>query len=190
MINHHSIDKKINFEKVTLAHQSLIFGWLAEPHMQEFWDNSQEHKDDIIHFISGRPTPSSYFDGIFTYWVGLLDNIPFSLIMTAEVISDEEIPSLWKDNLSKTGATYSLDFGIGNPLFLGKKLAAPTLEAFTQFFQQSVVAIVDTFFIDPDLNNPRAIHVYEKAGFKKVGNYQMKNGFFEGHPTILMVKKM
>jgi hypothetical protein len=30
-----------SFEKARLHHEKMIFEWLAEPHMQEFWDNSQ-----------------------------------------------------------------------------------------------------------------------------------------------------
>lgn len=50
----------------------------------------------------------------------------------------------------------------------------------------------DTFFIDPDDNNPRAQHVYEKAGFKLVGKFIAEKAFwdFTGDKTHLMVKKM
>jgi hypothetical protein len=44
----------ITFKKATLADKETIFSWLAEPHMMEFWDNSQEHKDDILNFMNGR----------------------------------------------------------------------------------------------------------------------------------------
>ena len=44
---------QISFEKASIKHQDMIFKWLAEPHMQEFWDNSQEHKDDLqFHVLS------------------------------------------------------------------------------------------------------------------------------------------
>ena len=45
---------KITFEKATTTYEEIIFSWLAEPHVQEFWDNSQEHKDDILNFIQGQ----------------------------------------------------------------------------------------------------------------------------------------
>lgn len=37
--------------------------WLNEPHVQEFWDNTQAHKEDILNFIQGRKTPSQYAEG-------------------------------------------------------------------------------------------------------------------------------
>jgi hypothetical protein len=36
--------------------------------MQEFWDNGQEHKDDIINFIHGRK--QHYFYGTTQHWGG------------------------------------------------------------------------------------------------------------------------
>ncbi|OGT66965.1 MAG: GNAT family N-acetyltransferase [Gammaproteobacteria bacterium RIFCSPLOWO2_02_FULL_38_11] len=180
----------IYFEKVTQQHQETIFSWLAEPHMQEFWDNSQEHKEDIITFINGRVAPSNYFNGIFTYWVGMIDNDPFCFILTAEVDKNEDHPKIWLDNISKTGTTYSIDFGIGNIKYLGKGLASPTLKMFAKFFQEQIDSSADTFFIDPAEHNPRAKHVYEQAGFKMLGDFKMDIGVFKGEQTHLMVKKL
>lgn len=181
------LTSSIYFEKVSHQHQENIFTWLAEPHMQEFWDNSQEHKDDIINFINGRVIPPPYFGGIFTYWIGIVNNEPFSLILTAEVHQNDDCEPIWKEHISKTGKTYSIDFGIGNKNYLGQGLAAATLKKFTVFFQDQIDLLADTFFIDPNENNPRAKHVYEKAGFKSVGEYATKEGVFKGQKTFLMV---
>jgi RimJ/RimL family protein N-acetyltransferase len=180
----------IHFEKATLKHHDRIFSWLKEPHMVEFWDNSQEHRDDILNFMQGRKEPAHYFNGIFSYWVGYLNNQAYAFILSAEAKADEDSFELWNANLSKTGRTYSIDFGIGNPEFIGKGLAAPTLEAFVKFYHDRIDSSADTFFIDPDLNNPRAFHVYEKAGFKSVGQYDVKSGAFTGEKSHLMVKKI
>jgi len=37
-----------------------------------------------------------------------------------------------------------------------------------------------SIFIDPDKNNPRAKHVYSKAGFSEVGEYNPSAGAFIG----------
>lgn len=179
----------VRFEKVKQQHQDTIFSWLAEPHMQAYWDNSQEHKDDIVNFIKGRVAPSPYFGGIFTYWIGIINDEPFSLILTAAVYFSEVSDPLWQEHISKTGKTYSIDFGIGNKAFLSKGLAAVTLKKFTVFFQTQIDKLADTFFIDPNVNNLRAKHVYEKAGFISVGNYTTKEGVFEGQKTHLMVMR-
>lgn len=50
------------FEKISAHHKDIIFQWLDEPYIKEFWDNSPEHAQDIIHFIKNRPEPSVYLD--------------------------------------------------------------------------------------------------------------------------------
>lgn len=50
----------LSFEKISLQHVDIIFDWLAEPFIQEFWDNTQGHKDDILNFVNGRKEPSNY----------------------------------------------------------------------------------------------------------------------------------
>jgi RimJ/RimL family protein N-acetyltransferase len=180
----------ITFNLAKLSDKKMIFEWLNSKHMQEFWDNSQNHRDDIIIFMNGRIQSSDYFDGIFTYWIGSIDNEPYCFIMTAIVNIDEKLPEIWKKHISKTGKTYSLDFGIGNYKFLNKGLAAKTLEKFIEFFKLNIDQTADCFFIDPDVNNPRAHHVYTKAGFVEIGNFIDEKGYFAGHTGTLMVKKI
>lgn len=183
---------QIKFDRVSPKYVDTIFQWLSEAHMQEFWDNSQEHKDDILIYSRGRKEPSPYFNGIFEYWVGSINNEPYCLLLTSKVVEDSTCPEIWKKHISVTGTTYSIDFGIGNVKFLGKGLAALTLETFTNFFQRTIDTNADTFFIDPDENNPKARHVYEKAGFIFVGKFKQKGQYwdFSGDSTCLMVKKL
>lgn len=181
---------KITFIKATPEHQNTIFAWLDEPHMQEFWDNSQEHRDDIINFINGRKEESNYFGGIFTYWVGYHCDTPFCLILTAEENVASKNSEIINANISKTGKTFSIDFGIGNKDLLGKGLASKALQAFCEFFKSEIEPQTDRFFIDPDENNPRAKHVYKKAGFEEAGSFEMERGFFEGQKSYLMIKNL
>lgn len=179
----------IFFEKATLAHKDIIFEWLAEPHIKEFWDNSQEHKDDILNFISG--IKQHYFYGTTRYWIGYCNHQPFCFVLSDELLANQaDLTELHRDHFSKDGKTISLDFGIGNRDFLGKGLAAPTLIAFTKFYQEAIDPKADTFFIDPDENNPRAQHVYEKAGFKVIGKAVPQKGYFIGSESFIMVKKL
>lgn len=182
---------KIRFEKAKISHKDIIFGWLNEPHVQEFWDNTQAHKDDIANFMQGRVTPSDYSNGEYVYWVGLIDNVHYCLIMTIEEKSGQPRPKIKNDYLSKTGSTYSIDFMIGNKDYFGKGLAAKTLSELLLFLKNHVDSRADTFFIDPDVNNPRAKHVYEKAGFKYIGDFIMEgDGCFSGRKTHFLIKKL
>lgn len=181
---------KIHFVKASREYEKVIFDWLEEPHMRQFWDNSQEHKDDIRNFIDGRKEPSSYFKGIATYWIGLIDKEPFAFLLTTEMRAEQDdLTPLHRANLSKTGHTITIDFGIGNPAFFGKGLGAETLNAFVEFYHK-MDPKADTFFIDPDENNPRAKRVYEKAGFQVVGEFAFSQGAFNGSTSYLMVRKI
>ena len=181
----------IKFEKVNHSHEVAIFELLAEPHVMAFWDNSQEHKDDIVKFINGRVESSSYAGGQYTYWIGLLGDIPYCLIMAIKEEPLEERPSIKNAHLSNTGSTYSLDYMIGNVKYVGRGLGASTLEEFVRFFAREVDHTADTFFIDPDLANPRAKRVYEKAGFEFIENFILGGtGVFAGNTSSFMVKKV
>lgn len=177
--------KSIHFQKATLGERDLIFSWLDEPHVREFWDNSQQHHDDILSFLE-----ASHYKGIFTYWIGFIKDEPYCLLMTSTVAPEDDLPEVWKDHLSTTGKTFSIDFTIGNKIFLGKRLAAPTLKAFMSFIQENVDATVDLFIIDPAETNPRAKHVYAQAGFETVTEFVRNDGFFKDIKHFLMVKKL
>jgi RimJ/RimL family protein N-acetyltransferase len=174
----------IHFAKANPSHIEVIFGWLQEPHIQKFWDNSQAHKEDILNFIVGRKVPSDYFDGVFEYWIGFMVQDPFAFLMTS-YYEDWD-----RDSLSLHGKTLTLDFAIGNVAYLNRGLASKTLQAFMEFYRSSVDSAVTTFFIDPDINNSKARHVYEKAGFRTKGTYAIKEGYFTGHTNLIMVKNI
>jgi RimJ/RimL family protein N-acetyltransferase len=165
--------------------------WLQEPHIIEFWDNSPEHRQDILIFMNGRKEKSPYANGIFDYWIGLINNEPYCLLMTSEILpAQTDLLEVWRANLSKAGKTFSIDFMIGNRKYLGKGLAAKTLEAFTKFIHERVDHAIDTFFIDPADSNPRAKHVNEKAGFKNVATFYRNWQDQKNVLHYLMVKKI
>lgn len=181
---------KIHFEKVTSAHLDTIFSWLRQPHVMEFWDNTEAHKDDIVNFAEGRKTPSSYADGQYVYWIAYLEDEPFAMLMTIQERHKEDIGPEKLKRLSKTGDAYGLDYMIGNPKFFGKGYGSQTLSDFIDFFRESIDSKADTFLIDPDSANLRAKHVYMKAGFKHVCDFMME-GDVSGAGKIhhLLVKK-
>jgi RimJ/RimL family protein N-acetyltransferase len=189
-INEEGTLMNIRFEKASFDHKDLIFKWLDEPHMQEFWDNSPEHRDDIENFMGGRVKPSAYFGGIFDYWVGFMDDEAYSLIMTHEGNEGTDPPEYFRPYLSNPGEVCSLDFGIGNVNYFGKGLAAPTLIAFMDYFAERIEPRTKKFLIDPDMNNPRAIHVYQKAGFKIVSEFTREGGYFDQGKGVLMLKEV
>jgi len=165
---------KIHFEKVTGVHLDTIFSWLIQPHIMEFWDNTQAYKDDIVNFAQGRTMPSSYAGGGYVYWIASLEREPFAMLMSIQETHKEDIGQEKLKRLSKTGHTYGLDYMIGNPTFVGKGYGSQTLSDFIDYFRKFVDPKADTFLIDPDSANPKAKHVYLKAGFKHVCDFMME----------------
>jgi len=180
----------ITFEKATIAYKEIIFSWLAEPHVQEFWDNTQGHKDDILNFMGGRKEPSNYCDGKYIYWIALDSGKPYAMLMTiCETIKDD-IGTLKLSHLSKTGHTYGLDYMIGSTEHIGKGYGSKTLIEFVDFFRDEFDKKADIFLIDPASDNPRAKRVYEKAGFKHIADFVMGgNVSGSGKQHHLLIKK-
>lgn len=184
------MSSNIKFKKATTAHKEIIFSWLAEPHVQEFWDNTQEHKDDILNFMEGRKTPSSYCGGNIFYWIASCDEHPYAMLMTGQATLRDPINDIKLKNLSKTGNTYGIDYMIGNTKYLSKGYGAKTLIEFVDFFRDEFDQKADTFLIDPVSDNPRAKRVYEKAGFKHVADFVMGGDCSgSGKPHHLLIKK-
>lgn len=181
---------KIHFEKVTGAHLDTIFSWLTEPHVMEFWDNTQAHKDDIVNFTEGRKTPSSYADGKYVYFLAFLEHEPFAMLMAIQETAEDHIDDIKLNHLSKTGNTYGIDYMVGNKDFLGKGYGAKTLSEFLDFFRRDFDSKADTFIIDPASDNPRAKHVYMKAGFEHIADFIMEGDCSgAGKPHHLLVKR-
>jgi len=183
-------DLEIKFKKASLAYKETVLKWLEEPHIQEFWDNRPEHREDILIFMKGRKEPSPYWGGIFEYWIGFVGDEPYCLVMTSEIKpTQSDLSTIWRTHLSKLGKTFGIDFMIGNRKYLGCGLGGPTLEAFTKFIQETVDQSVDTFFTDPPDSNPRARHVYEKGGFKVVATFTRDWGKEKNAKHYLMIKR-
>jgi RimJ/RimL family protein N-acetyltransferase len=168
---------KICFEKVAHEHINIIFTWLGEPFVMEFWDNTQAHKDDIINFVEGRKKPSYYAEGNYVYWIAKAGNEPFAMLMSIQDTDEDDIAAVKWERLSKTGNTWSIDYMIGHSDYHGKGYGARTLSEFIDFFRARVDPRADTFFIDPAVDNLRAKHVYMKAGFEHVTDFIMEGDY-------------
>lgn len=163
----------IHFEKANMNHIDIIFGWLAEPYVQEFWDNTQGHKDDILNFVNGRKEPSHYCGGKYVYWIAICNDHPFAMLMTIRETAADHINDIKLNHLSKTGHTYGIDYMIGDKNYFGKGYGDKTLMKFLDFFRKDFDSKADRFIIDPASDNPRAKHVYMKAGFKHIDDFVM-----------------
>lgn len=127
------------------SQRELIHGWLVQPHIKE-WIHGvglQNTLNGIKKFFQGNSNT--------TYWIGYHKEIPFAFLITSPE--------------GKEATT--LDLFICDLNYLGKGIAVPMIHTFlTSHFSH-----VKRVLIDPEATNTRAVHVYQKAGFKIIGEF-------------------
>lgn len=124
---------------------SLIHGWLQQSHIKE-WIHGvglQNTLNGLEKFLRDETST--------TYWIGYHKGTPFAFLIT----SPEGVDAT------------TLDLFICDLNYLGKGLAVPMI----QEFLTSQFSNVKKVLIDPEAANQRAIHVYQKAGFKITGEF-------------------
>jgi len=116
----------------------------------------QEHIKKWIHGVGLQNTLNGlekFFQGASNtaYWIGYDGEVPFAFLITSSEGED----------------AITLDMFICDLNYLGKGLAVLMIHEFlvSQFPDKEKI------LIDPETTNARAIHVYQKAGFKIVGEF-------------------
>lgn len=173
--------KKISFRKAAKSDQELLKSWFNKPHVKKFWDNSSEMWENVVSNLNGKKI-------LYDYWIGFFEKEPFCLIITSDASEyDPNAPgseNILLPYIEPKGKTWTIDFMIGEESFLRRGLSYITLNKFTETHKD-----VSAFLIDPEASNTKAIHVYEKAGFNKIGSYKPKKGYFSGLEHLIMKKK-
>ena len=173
---------EMHFEKVTDAHKKIILNWFSKDHVKEFFygDGLKNTFLNLDLFCQGINNNGSY---TFHHWIAFNNGVPFAFIMTSPVdgpYDENDDYNKWYVDGTKT---LTLDLLIGEKDFLGKGIA----HLMIQQFILDQYADADYFIIDPEAANTKAIHVYEKAGFKKVGELCPA---FNPKPHIMMRLKV
>jgi aminoglycoside 6'-N-acetyltransferase len=150
----------MHFETLRKDQEEMLKQWLQQDYVAEYWFGVglQNTLKSISRFINGEETP-------FTLWIAYDGDVPFGYLMTSRV--DFEKDHLYAKYLNPSSKAITLDLLIGNPSYLGKGFGDVMIrELLLQKFNEAT-----DVFIDPGANNPKAIHVYEKAGFRKLEEY-------------------
>lgn len=102
---------------------------------------------------------------ITQYWIGYDNDNPFVFLFTSNVFKNTD--NTYAKHSKLEGPAITLDIFIVDTEYLGKGLASTIINEFltTHFSDVSEV------FIDPEKSNERAAHVYQKVGFKIVGDF-------------------
>ena len=134
-----------HFAPVVSSQRAFVHKWLEQNHIKEWM-----HGVGLQNTLNGL---EKFFQGVSdtTYWIGYDNEIPFAFLITSPEGKD---------------AT-TLDLFICDPNYLGKGVAVPMIKEFLG----SQFSHVKRVLIDPEATNTRAIHVYQKVGFKIVGEF-------------------
>ncbi len=139
---HHLV---FSFAPALPSQKNLLHSWFEQPHIKEWMHGVglQSTLNGLEKFFHGESDT--------TYWIGYEKDIPFAFLITSP-----------EGNNATT-----LDLFICDLNYLGKGIAVPMIREFLIRHFSHVKKIL----IDPEATNKRAIHVYQKAGFKIVGEF-------------------
>ncbi len=156
----------MKFEKLTEEYKSLVLHWLSQPHVTKFYygDGLKNTISNIELYCQGINNNGHYY---FDHWLAFYQNRPFAFLMTSPITGPYDSHHDYNEWYQSGKKTFTLDFLIGNCDFLGRGLAHRTIQRFILDKYHDA----DFFMIDPEESNTKAIHVYEKSGFKKVKQF-------------------
>ena len=155
----------------------MVQQWLKQDYVAEFWYGAglQNTLASLSDFINGKRS-------IFTHWVAYDEDVPFGFLMTSEINIEKDLP--YSKYCSANSKAITLDLLIGRSSYLGKSFGSQMIK---EFLKQEFNDVTDVF-IDPGINNHKAIHVYEKAGFTRLEKFIPDWDI--SHPCLLMHLKL
>ena len=136
------------FKPANRNQRELIHHWIAQEHIHEWLhgDGLRNTIEDLDNFFKGTSWGQ--------HWIAYDKEIPFAYLLTSEDGKD----------------AITLDLFICDLNYLGKGLSVQMIHEFliSHFSHKKEV------LIDPEATNTRAIHVYEKAGFRIISEFIAK----------------
>lgn len=135
---------RFSFLPVKSSQRALLSTWFLEPHIKEWMHGIglQNTLDGLEKFFQKKSST--------TYWIGYDKETPFAFLITSPL--DDGI---------------TLDCFICERDYLGKGVATIRIKEFILNYFPFVTRVL----IDPEVKNTRAIHVYQKVGFKIIGEF-------------------
>jgi aminoglycoside 6'-N-acetyltransferase len=147
------------FRPVVEKDLPAIAGWLAEPHVAQWWGDPETEIAAIrghIDSISVEPL------------IVELDGRPIAYLQSYDPHLEDDHPYA-----DQPFGTLGIDLSIGPPELVGIGHGSAIVR---QFVEQSFEEGVPRVIIDPDPANIRAIRAYEKAGFQPIDRRQSEYG--------------
>lgn len=152
---------EIGFRKLGRDDLGLMYEWLRREHVRRWWDEHESYEDVARHYlpaIDGRRPTDLYLI--------LLDGRPVGFIQSY-LVAD------YADFAARVGlgaGVGGVDLFIGEEELTGKGLATDVLRAFVRnvvFAEPATTACI----ADPDVRNTASLRAFEKAGFRRTGEF-------------------
>ena len=138
-----------------------MYEWLQREHVRRWWDKHESYEDVVRHYlpaIEGRRPVDLYLI--------LLDGRPVGFIQAYLVADHPDFAAL----VGLGAGVAGVDLLIGEEELTGKGLGTDVLRAFVRdvvFAEPGTTACI----ADPDVRNTASIRAFEKAGFRRVGEF-------------------
>lgn len=148
-----------DFRPVTEADLPMIAGWLAEPHVAEWWDDPEKEIAEIRAHLSSVSVEPLIVE---------LDGRPVAYLQSYDPHLEDDHPYA-----DQPFGTLGIDLSIGPPELVGIGHGPAIVRQFVEeLFEEGAPRVI----IDPHPDNGRAIRAYEKAGFRPIGRRQSEYG--------------
>ena len=160
---------RFTFKPAIESQRALIHQWLQQDYISE-WVHGQGLKNTLsgLEKFFQYKTDSKKLDrqsDITHHWIGYDGDKPFVYLLTSNVFKNAA--DEYAKYSESGGLAITLDIFIGDTEYLGKGLA----DIIIKEFLLSQFSDVSEIFIDPEKSNKKAIHVYQKTGFRIVGEF-------------------
>jgi aminoglycoside 6'-N-acetyltransferase len=149
----------ITFKILDNIDLKILHQWLQHLHVRQFWDDG----DRTIAQVANHYCKT----GQVQRFIFFFDQQAAGYIQFYPIDQQHEYKKFSEAEQDVIG----IDFFIGEPQFLNKNLAMQVLSLFIALHGQNASRIL----VDPEISNHKAIHIYDKYGFKKIATLAIKH---------------
>lgn len=150
---------RYTFRPLTGRDRALLARWFRQPHVREWWDDSDAGADEILALLDDISVEPLIVE---------IDGKAVGYIQSYDPHLEDDHPYA-----DQPFGTLGIDQFIGEPGLVGKGHGPAFIRQFCDLlFEEGAPRIVT----DPDWRNARAIRAYAKAGFSPVGERRSQYG--------------
>ena len=153
--------REIGFRRLGRDDLGLMVEWLRREHVRRWWDEHESYEDVARHYlpaIEGRRPVDLYLI--------LLDGRPVGFIQSYLVADHPD----FAERVGLGAGVAGVDLFVGEEELTGKGFGTDVLRAFVRdvvFAEPATTACI----ADPDVRNTASLRAFEKAGFRRVGEF-------------------